>query len=297
MKNKLIITIITLSLAATLLLGTGCSNDNKNKTIEEKNNNVTTEQKEENKIGEEEKRILAGEVIEYKFDSNNKSGKVAELDLDLDGNKETIELGKISRDAETDVESLEIKVNDSAVKFEEFTIKQVVSAVAFDDKHILLATYANGMSDDYHTSFYMYSDKKLEKVGDIGNDIRELNKKVDGKEVLKYTDGILESIEQGGTLSTRVIVKYMWDGSKLSISTDETFDYANQDEKIKVIKPIKLYKEAKKDSKSKEISPSVIYPIKRGDESWNYIKTEEGKEGWIDASECYECFEQLNIAG
>ena len=217
--------------------------------------------------------------------------------MDLDGNKETIELGKVIRNAKKDEESLEIKVNDSVVKFEESNIEQVVSAVAFDDKHILLSTYANGMSDDPHTCFYMYADNKIEKVGDISNDIRELNKKVNGNEVLKYADGVLECWEQGGTLSNIVIVKYKWNGATLSVDTDGTFDYANQEEKIKVIKPIKLYSDAKKDSDSKEVSTSVIYPIKKGEESWNYIKTEDGKEGWIDAVESYECFEQLNIAG
>ena len=68
-------------------------------------------------------------------------------------------------------------------------------------------------------------------------------------------------------------------------------------------KPVSQYQEKqwkeepKKDSKSEEVDTSVIYPLKKGEESWNYIKTKDGKEGWIDAFESNECFELLNVAG
>ena len=186
MRKKIINIITMLALVTILVLVTGCSsekkevnNTNDNIASDEKEGyEVGADEKEGYEVGADEKKVLEGQVIEYKFDAEGKSGKVGELDLDFDGNKDTIELGKIESNKETGDESLEIKVNDSSVKFEECSIEQVVSAVAFDDKHILLATYANGMSDDPHTSFYMYSNNKLEQVGDIENDIRTLNKKI-----------------------------------------------------------------------------------------------------------------------
>lgn len=298
MRKKIINIITMLALVTILVLVTGCSSEIK---VNNTNDNIASDEKEGYEVGADEKKVLEGQVIEYKFDAEGKSGKVGELDLDFDGNKDTIELGKIESNKETGDESLEIKVNDSSVKFEECSIEQVVSAVAFDDKHILLATYADGMSADPHTSFYMYSNNKLEQVGDIENDIRTLNKKVGDNDILTYADGELSSWERQGTLSNMVIVKYKWDGSKLTMNSDGTFDYADQEEKIKVIKPIKIYEEPKKDSKSEEVDTSVIYPLKQGEESgeesWNYIKTKDGKEGWIDAFESDECFELLNVSG
>ena len=68
MRKKIIITIIMLSLVATLIMASGCSKSN-NKVNTEKNNNITdVVEKENEKLGAEEKRILAGQVIEYKVD-------------------------------------------------------------------------------------------------------------------------------------------------------------------------------------------------------------------------------------
>lgn len=34
-----------------------------------------------------------------------------------------------------------------------------------------------------------------------------------------------------------------------------------------------------------------MYPIKKGDEDWNYIKTKDGDEGWINIDRCADCYE------
>lgn len=289
MRKKLVIaTIITM--IATIVLTTGCTNSKEKKTDNPKVNKSEKEDEEKNISFEDEKKILAGQVIEYKFDSNDKSGKIAELDLDSDGKKDTIELGKIISNKKKDNESLKITVNGSSVKFKESAIEQVVSAVAFDDKHILLATYAKGKSDAPHTSFYMYSNKKLKHVGDINNDIRELNNKKDNMVTVKYFDTVLESKEEEGTLSNYVFVKYRWDGKKLFLDPYHRFDYVNQNEAIKVIKPIKTYLDPARSSRMTEVTTTIIYPIMKGEDSWNYIKTKEGTECWIDLTECTDCF-------
>ena len=86
--------------------------------------------------------------------------------------------------------------------------------------------------------------------------------------------------------------------AELDLNLDETIDYVDQNDAIKGIKPIKMYTEPDKDKcKPEEVKTDTIYPIKRGQFDWNYIKTKEGKEGWIDVSECYERLGELHLAG
>lgn len=291
MRKKLVFATLITMIVSTFLI-TGCTKGKEKKTDNPKENKSEKKDEDKNISFEEEKKILAGQVIEYKFDSNDKSGKIAELDLNLDGKKDTIELGKITSNKEKGNESLKIKVNGSSVRFKESAIEKVVSAVAFDDKHILLATYASGKSNAPHTSFYMYSNKKLKHVGDINNDIRELNKKKDNMVTVKYFDTVLESKEKEGTLSDYIFVKYRWDGKKLVIDPYHRHDYVNQNEAIKVIKPIKIYLDPARNSRMTEVTTTIIYPLMKGEDSWNFIKTKEGVEGWIDLTECTDCFDK-----
>ena len=109
---------------------------------------------------------------------------------------------------------------------------------------------------------------------------------------VKYFDTVLESKEKEGTLSDYIFVKYRWDGKKLVIDPYHRHDYVNQNEAIKVIKPIKIYLDPARNSRMTEVTTTIIYPLMKGEDSWNFIKTKEGVEGWIDLTECTDCFDK-----
>ena len=84
MRKKIINIITMLALVTILVLVTGCSSEKKE--VNNTNDNIASDEKEGYEVGADEKKVLEGQVIEYKFDAEGKSGKVGELDLDFDGN-------------------------------------------------------------------------------------------------------------------------------------------------------------------------------------------------------------------
>lgn len=298
-KNKILVLVGALGIA--LLSTIGCNNTKKvdNNTIQEnetedKSNNED-EKKEENNLSEDEKRIFDGEVIVYEA---KEAGTLCELDLDRDGTKEDIQVSKLETD-ENNVKKFDIIVNDSKVTFEQENGEYLVVALAFDDKSILLSTFTYGVSDDPVSVFYKYDGKKLEEVGYIANDIRDANKEIEGTKPVVIKGNTLKCITHAGTLSNYVYMNYKWNGDKLESTDNEEYDYVNQQEEIRPIKDLTIYEnKLEKDSKSTVIKAgTIIYPLRAAEEGWNYIRTEDGDDGWLPVFECYDSFDRLNLAG
>ena len=219
-------------------------------------------------LNDDEKKIFNGELVIYEAKD---AGKLCELDLDRDGNRESIEVSKLETD-DNNVKKFDIIVNDSKVTFEEENGEYLVVALAFDENNILLATYTNGVSDDPVSVFYKYVQIKGNK---------------------------LKCWSHEGTLSNYVFRNYKWNGNKLEDIDNGEFEYVDQQEEIRNIKEITIYENKfEKESKSTKIKPgTIIYPLIAGEEGWNYIRTENGDDGWFPVYDNYDAFDRLNLAG
>lgn len=302
MKKKFSVLIMIFILQLVALLSLGCmknnskSDSNKNISKDEiENKEENDNNKADNDLSEDEKKIFDGELIVYEA---KEAGKLCELDLNRDGKKDNIEVSELETD-ENNVKKFDIIVNDSKVTFEQENGEYLVVALAFDDKSILLSTFTYGVSDDPVSVFYKYDGKKLEEVGYIANDIRDANKEIEGTKPVVIKGNTLKCITHAGTLSNYVYMNYKWNGNKLESTDNEEYDYVNQQEEIRPIKDLTIYEnKLEKDSKSTVIKAgTIIYPLRTTEEGWNYIRTEDGDDGWLPVFDCYDSFDRLNLAG
>ena len=303
MRRKVLLCMGVFCMVGLLMVGCGkkddkVDNDTKSEGVKES----VEESKEDNDadkegvdLNDDEKKIFNGELVIYEAKD---AGKLCELDLDRDGNRESIEVSKLETD-DNNVKKFDIIVNDSKVTFEEENGEYLVVALAFDENNILLATYTNGVSDDPVSVFYKYDGKKLEEVGYISNDIREANKEIDGTTYVQIKGNKLKCWSHEGTLSNYVFRNYKWNGNKLEDIDNGEFEYVDQQEEIRNIKEITIYENKfEKESKSTKIKPgTIIYPLIAGEEGWNYIRTENGDDGWFPVYDNYDAFDRLNLAG
>lgn len=276
------------------------SKDKKSEEYTEENYNKEKDNDEDNianeeiKLNEDEKKIFNGEIIIYEA---KKEGELCKLDLNRDGEEDSIGVSKLETD-ENCVQKFDIIVNDSKITFEQENGEYLVAALAFDKDSILLASYTNGVSDDPVSFFYKYDGEKIEEVGYISNDIRMTNKEIDGNTYVEIKGNKLKCWSHEGTLSNYVYRNFEWNGKKLENVDNDEYDYVDQKEEIEVIKEITMYaSKYEKDSAATKVKPGIIYPIMAADEGWNYIRTEAGKEGWIHVDDCFDCFGRLNLAG
>ena len=250
-------------------------------------------------LGEEEKAILAGKIVVYTLDEGEESGALCKLDLNLDGEKEQISIGELEFDVANDTEKFDIMIDDSKVTYEDIGVIHEVVAFALNNEQIIIATHASGMSDDYVTNLYTYDGKKINNAGSFTYDICAANEMESESIIIK--ENSIRCHSQEGTISNYVYRDYEWNGKKLVRKEAEVLDYANQDEELILKKKLKVFSDYNNvsDSETTVIEPGVVHPIKKGPNNWNYIRSEDGKEGWftISLDEYFTIFENMNMAG
>ncbi|MBE5935970.1 MAG: hypothetical protein E7262_09300 [Lachnospiraceae bacterium] len=254
------------------------------------------EEEKEKLIGEEEKRILAGEIVIYRLEEGKKSGELCKLDLNLDGEKEVISISDFKVTDER--ENLDIKINDCEVTFENFSIEPELVALALDDEKIILAAHANGMSDDPVTYLYVYNGEKIINGGSFYNDITcAIDDMANEQVVIK--NNIIKCASHEGTISNYVYRHYHWDGKELIKKDEPVLKYTNPKEELRLIKDIEVYKSYDDESEPQTMKKGIVHPINKGPNNWNYIKGEDGTEGWFtfEQDEYFEIFENMNLAG
>jgi hypothetical protein len=295
-----------------ILIGTNLNLDN-NDTLTKINNkelkdvteeDIKEEIKKENEekerlLGEEEKSILAGKVVVYALEEDKESGSLCKLDLNLDGEKEQISIGKLEIDTESDTEKFDIIIDDSKVMYEGIGVMHEVVAFALNNDQIIIATHASGMSDDYSTNLYTYDGKDIHNAGSFTSDIAAANN-MDSKSVI-IKENSIRCHSQEGTISNYVYRDYVWDGKKLVKVENDVLEYANPEEELRLIHKLKVYSDYKDidNCEVTTIKEGVVHPIKKGPDNWNYIRSEDGMEGWFtfDYEEYFDIFENMNMAG
>lgn len=296
MKKRVLFLIFVIG-----LLCVGCTKENKSK--DKKTEITKSEEKVEDNsenndinLGDNEKKILNGEVITFESDTNSGEVELAQLDLDLDGSSEKISISY--KDTTSDgIFDFDILVNDNKIEIYDSFLLNGIMAFTFDKKSILLATSPDVANVDSYTRLYKYNNGKLEEVGGFEGNIGLLGKK---NESISLEGGKLTSNSHTGILRVYAKTTYSWDGSKLTMNPgpydvvicaeedEDTF----VDEDVLLIEDIKGFKDYKiKDTninfKSQKYKLLKIVSQQEGEDyrTYLYIKGEDGTEGWIDILE------------
>lgn len=200
----------------------------------------------------------------------------AEIDLNGDGINEVIDMKILNKD-EAD-EWTSIVSNNKEIAGTPFIIGFTVVDLNIYDNSFEVAVEDGGPSSDFTTTFYRYDGKDFIEIGCVqgycGN-----SESVDGKNKI--------------IASTRSILFQTWfysDEYKLTAENKlkkipHSFYSINQPTKLKLLKPIKLFKSPTDHTVVASLKTGAVLYFMGSDEiKYGLFKTSEGIKGWYDIS-------------
>lgn len=234
------------------------------------------------------KKMLAGEFV--------KLGKNIELDLNGDGQTESVELSLYESDG-NGYNCYDLWVNNEEQSGEWENVKDLYG-VSLDGETITLIVYAAGPSDDPVSIFYIYNTAGLHKAGEIYDWPKNMT--VDD-------DGAIQGGERCNAMDTaRINKSWTLEGNTLSEDVPPYYDMYNfmaQTEYYAYLRtPLEVHENMDFNSSVSILQPqNVKFPYTDA-VSWVYVQGESGEGGWVNTCDwTYETrgyyFDGLLMAG
>lgn len=172
-----------------------------------------------------------------------------------------------------------LKVDDSALDGWAENLYNDIYAVSVDGEEILLALYEDGPSSDPETLLYAYRDGKLQKVGELENDIR----------YCRIEDGFIYGAGDGQVIQS-IWVDAKWrigEQGELEWVEQDTYEFTIQND-VTLLVTLPVHSAPDMDSESHEVQPQTVKFIKTDSTfTWVYLEAEDGDSGWFKVERGY----------
>lgn len=215
----------------------------------------------------------SGKVSNMKKGKVEKLGKSFKLDLDGDGNKETIKYTYESS-GKSGKANFTLSINNETIEGYGYNVYQELYGVCLGSDDIYLIVAMNGANNDPECYFYNWDHNVIYCVGSISAALEDIS--VDGYGTIH------------ASVKTDVLDKnYMyadWEIGKngiLSMKEAETYEIVRKEYKLK--KTITVYHDCDTSSKSRKIEPQNILVEYTNGDGWICIKAvNEERWGWYE---------------
>ena len=209
----------------------------------------------------------------------------ASADLNGDGKIDKITLSFTSEYQYT------LMINDISIKGEGENVNKKIYIVDLNKKDKIkeVAIEEDGPSDDYATTFYYYNGKKIIKAGVVGG-------KCASNKTIK-NNGIVIATSRFSVLQTWFYDdEFKLNSKHMLTHVTKKWYKANYKQVVKLLKPLKLYK----DMKSKSLLTTLkigdsVQILGSDDKAWCVVKTKQGAQGWFELVG-YDKVKQFNLS-
>ncbi|MDO5293697.1 MAG: hypothetical protein Q4F05_13235 [bacterium] len=208
------------------------------------------------------------------------------IDLDLDGNKEEIELKNTATGTST--VDFEITIGDEKIKGSvdrEEGLKLRATALTKEADSVQLMFTYQYLSDDYLTNVYNYENKKLVKVGTFCDEVDRIKLTDDGSFIINQPGGILGEWKD---TTVRMVENNHNDADitgKYCLEETTQFDHEISFKySITALQNVDLYKSMDRNggSVTQIKTGEKAETIKVIDGKWLYLETESGEKGYLE---------------